>query len=300
MQGAVVAGVQEEDLQQQPSWVEANPVAANFLASGGSVATGVILTNWVDVIKVRQQLAGSGARNLAATGWHVVRSEGALALQKGITPAVLRGVLYGGLRIGLYTPMKLLLGADGKQSSALGAKVAAGMLSGALAAGISNPTDLVKTHMQKGGGARGGPFAVLARVVKTDGVRGLWVGTTPSMARAALLTASQCATYDELKLYFVRGKGWEDNLQTHFTVSALAGLVTTTVTAPVDMVKTNMFVNPQLYPTPSACIRLIVQQQGVRGLFKGWGAQWARQGPMTTVIFVVNEYLRHALGMPSI
>lgn len=35
--------------------------------------------------------------------------------------------------------------------------------------------------MQKGGGTQGGPFAVLARVVRTDGVRGLWVGTTPSM-----------------------------------------------------------------------------------------------------------------------
>lgn len=57
-------------------------------------------------------------------------------------------------------------------------------------------------------------------------------------ARAALLTSAQCATYDELKLFFVRGLGWEDNLQTHFAVSALAGLVTTTVTAPVDMVKT--------------------------------------------------------------
>lgn len=50
-------------------------------------------------------------------------------------------------------------------------------------AGISNPTDLVKTQMQKGGGASGGPFAVLSRVVRADGVRGLWVGTTPSMVR---------------------------------------------------------------------------------------------------------------------
>lgn len=59
-------------------------------------AAGVVLTNWVDVIKVRQQLAGSEARNLAATGWQVVRHEGPLALCKGITPAVARGVLYGG------------------------------------------------------------------------------------------------------------------------------------------------------------------------------------------------------------
>jgi hypothetical protein len=48
-------------------------------------------------------------------------------------------------------------------------------------------------------------------------------------------------------------------------------------------------------PARRACLL-----QGVRGLFKGWGAQWARQGPMTTVIFVVSESLRQAMGMESI
>lgn len=161
---------------------------------------GVLLTNWVDVIKVRQQLAGPGARNLLATGWTVVRAEGLGALGKGVTPAVARGVLYGGerllglsaaaagvrgrpapvgccwgpgaaaggrdarvpqpalalprpdsvpaalagarcpahpyegMRIGLYSPMKRLLGAEAGDP-ALARKVAAGMLSGALAAG---------------------------------------------------------------------------------------------------------------------------------------------------------------------
>lgn len=163
----------------------------------------MVLTNWVDVIKVRQQLAGPEGRNLLATGWRVVRAEGLGALGKGVTPAVARGMLYGGercaalccarqpslrapgcaralaalpasecssrpprrwqhafgvppgvwpqaapasipppmhaplagLRIGLYAPMKRLLGAEGKEASALGSKVAAGMLSGAIAAG---------------------------------------------------------------------------------------------------------------------------------------------------------------------
>jgi hypothetical protein len=117
----------------------------------------------------------------------------------------------------MYTPLKAALGADTQDGSGLGRKVAAGMLSGSLAAGISNPSDLIKTQMQKGAGAESSALAVLARTVRTEGVRGLWVGTTPSMARAALLTAAQCATYDELKLFFVRGLGWEDNLNTHFT-----------------------------------------------------------------------------------
>lgn len=82
-------------------------------------------------------------------------------------------------------------------------------------------------------------------------------------------------------------------------VSGVAGLVTTTVTAPVDMVKTNMFVNSSLYSGPWDCVAQIYRAQGVRGLFKGWGANWARQGPMTTVIFVVSEDLRHRMGLEA-
>lgn len=52
------------------------------------------------------------------------------------------------------------------------------------------------------------------------------------------------------------------------------------------------------HPTPSHHRHTCTQ--GVRGLFKGWGAQWARQGPMTTVIFVVNEFLRSEMGMPTL
>ena len=218
-----------------------------------------------------------------------------------------------------------------------------------------------------------------------------------SMARAALLTASQCATYDELKLLFMRNLGWEDNLQTHFagervggrggrvggacrhgdaerrahpapprsehgcraghhhrhcasghgqdqhgacarmgvggwkggSCAACAGerarLPTRRDPAPPCAAQ---FVNPS-YSGPWHCVRDIYRRQGVRGLFKGWGANWARQGPMTvrgwgggagrrgrgkivprtltraslhaqTVIFVVNEHLRHTFGLEGL
>lgn len=72
------------------------PLAAGFAASSISVATAVFLTNWIDVIKVRQQLAGPGSTNLVSIGFGIVRNEGIFALYRGVTPAVLRGMLYGG------------------------------------------------------------------------------------------------------------------------------------------------------------------------------------------------------------
>jgi hypothetical protein len=107
---------------------------------------------------------------------------------------------------------------------------------------------------------------------------------------------SQCATYDEVKQYFRHTLHWDDTLPTHLVVSGVAGLVTTTAIAPVDVVKTRMFMAAGSM-TMMGTLRALYTEQGVRGLFKGWSANWARQGPMTTVVFVVSEAVRPWFGL---
>ena len=134
-------------------------------------------------------------------------------------------------------------------------KVAAGLASGAFAAALLNPTELVKTRMMADATARGragtslgapfasrGPIAIVLSIVRAEGLRGLWKGAGMSMTRSATLTASQCATYDEVKGFWMRATGAEDGLGTHLCASMLTGLVTTTVTNPVDMIKTQLYV----------------------------------------------------------
>lgn len=85
--------------------------------------------------------------------------------------------------------------------------------------------------------------------MQRDGVAGLWKGATPALVRAAILTAGQCATYDEAKTLVMATTGWGDCLATHFSSSMIAGLVTTTVTNPLDVIKTTMFAS-ELPPQP--------------------------------------------------
>jgi len=46
---------------------------------------------------------------------------------------------------------------------------------------------------------KSGPIIELRRTVSEEGIKALWKGVGPAMARAAALTASQLATYDETK-----------------------------------------------------------------------------------------------------
>ena len=46
---------------------------------------------------------------------------------------------------------------------------------------------------------KGGLMLELRRTMSEEGIRALWKGVGPAMTRAAALTASQLATYDESK-----------------------------------------------------------------------------------------------------
>lgn len=47
--------------------------------------------------------------------------------------------------------------------------------------------------------ARRGPIREMHKIMSEEGIRALWKGVGPAMARAGCLTASQMATYDESK-----------------------------------------------------------------------------------------------------
>ena len=54
------------------------------------------------------------------------------------------------------------------------------------------------------------------------------------------------------------------------------------------------------YSGPLHCAKEIIKTEGMRGLFKGWTANYARLGPQTTVIFVVMEQIRSLSGLSSL
>lgn len=203
-------------------------------------------------------------------------------------------------------------------------KVAAGAASGAFAAFLLNPTDLIKTRfMARGPELRNSAWACAAGIARERGIAGLWRGAGMSTARSAILTASQCAAYDGAKS-FVRGarSGSEpaesDDLFTHLCASMLTGLVTTTVTNPVDMIKTQLYVSDVQLPDNSKgpgpvsasrvraprgaaeAARDVLRREGPRGFMRGWTANYLRLGPQTVITFVALEQLRKLVGMDAL
>ncbi len=102
----------------------------------------------IDVLKTRLQVSGdaaTGARNYKALGIGgslavIAREEGVGAFWKGIGAAWLREASYTSLRLGLYGPIKTVMGI--KKDSNFFMKFVAGGLAGALGSTVGNPFDV--------------------------------------------------------------------------------------------------------------------------------------------------------------
>lgn len=73
----------------------------------------------------------------------LVKSEGLRSLYLGLTPALMRSVLYGGLRLGLYQPSKYVCELAFESPNVL-MKIASGAFSGAVATALTNPVEVLK------------------------------------------------------------------------------------------------------------------------------------------------------------
>ena len=234
----------------------------------------------------------------------ILRTEGAAAFFSGLGPALGRGVTYGGTRLGCYPEIKHAL----TQSTPLApaaAGVAAGALSGVTAALLTNPLDLLKTRVQAPrplGVPRPSAAAAFRSVLAAGGVRGLWAGTAPAAARAAVQTASQCGAYDASKRVLLTVAGINDGPTAHLAASAVTGLVVTTTTAPFDVVKVRMMhaATSATRVSPFTAAADLVKAEGFPALWKGWTAQYARLGPQSVITFVVLEQLRRAAGLEAL
>lgn len=174
----------------------------HFSTSGVAVAVATSCTHPLDVLKVRLQMQLAGQRGhlngMGQTFARIVKIEGPGALYLGLAPALARSVLYGGLRFGLYEPCKRLCDFMFDSTNII-VKIASGAFSGALATALTNPTEVLKVRLQMNSNSGRGAIKEIHQMVSNDGMRSLWKGVGPAMARASALTASQLATYDESK-----------------------------------------------------------------------------------------------------
>lgn len=240
-----------------------------------------------------------------ATGVKIFKTEGVAALFSGVSATVLRQTLYSTTRMGLYDILKTKWTDPETKNMPLGRKITAGLIAGGIGAAVGNPADVAMVRMQADGRL---PIAqrrnytsvidAVARMSKQEGVTSLWRGSSLTVNRAMLVTASQLASYDQFKEMILEKGVMKDGLGTHVVASFSAGFVAAVASNPVDVIKTrvmNMKVEAGEKPPYAGaidCAVKTIRAEGPMALYKGFIPTISRQGPFTVVLFVTLEQVR--------
>jgi len=272
--------------------------ALPFINGGaaGMVATTVIQP--IDMIKVRLQLAGEGAKTgpkatpLSVTR-EIIASGRALDLYTGLSAGLLRQAVYTTARLGFFdTFMKSLTVRAKDKGNTIGfaERAVAGLSAGGLAAMIGNPADLALIRMQSDGLK---PLAerknyksvidALSGIAKTEGVARLWAGATPTVVRAMALNFGQLAFFSEAKQQ-LKDTSLSPRAQT-LSASAVAGFFASFFSLPFDFVKTRLQKQQRAadgtlpYKGMADCFKKVAKEEGLLRFYRGFSTYYVRIAP---------------------
>ncbi|XP_072183120.1 putative mitochondrial transporter UCP3 isoform X2 [Excalfactoria chinensis] len=289
---------------------EVPPTATvKFFSAGTAACIADICTFPLDTAKVRLQIQGEVRiprstntveyRGVLGTLSTMVRTEGPRSLYSGLVAGLQRQMSFASIRIGLYDSVKQLYTPKGAESTGLLARLLAGCTTGAVAVTCAQPTDVVKVRFQALGALPessrryNGTVDAYRTIAREEGVRGLWRGTLPNIARNAIINCGELVTYDLIKDALLRAQLMTDNIPCHFVAAFGAGFCATVVASPVDVVKTRyMNASPGQYRNVPSCLLALLLQDGVAGLYKGFVPSFLRLGSWNVVMFISYEQLQ--------
>ncbi|KDR76475.1 hypothetical protein GALMADRAFT_246843 [Galerina marginata CBS 339.88] len=209
---------------------------------------------------------------------------------------------------------------------------------GAVTSFLLTPIELVKCKMQvqmlvpqasltPGSGPRvlPGPISVLFSVIRTTGLRGLWLGHTGTFIRETGGTAAWFSTKEYVaSLLLARRLRLQSDTDTPISSTAsptelrpwesalsgaCAGAAFNLALFPADTVKSAMQTAEELRPTTKVLggptipkptfggtFMAMYRAQGIRGLYAGCGITVARSIPSSAIIFLIYDGLKKHLG----
>ncbi|XP_035214347.1 mitochondrial dicarboxylate carrier-like [Stegodyphus dumicola] len=269
------------------------------LASAGAACC----THPLDLLKVHLQTQQEGKLGIIKNTTNIIRHQGILALYNGLSASLLRQLTYSTTRFGIYEVVKQSVTSPG-ENMPFYKKVLLAAVAGAAGGFVGTPGDMVNVRMQNDiklplQQRRNYKHALdgLVQVYAKEGFKKLFSGASMATSRAVLMTIGQISFYDQIKQMLLETVYFSDNLVTHLTASVMAGAIATTLTQPLDVLKTRaMNAKPGEYKAFWHCVA-VTAKLGPLGFFKGYIPAFIRLSPQTVLTFIFFEQLRLNFGV---
>lgn len=281
-------------------------------------AAQLIVGHPFDTIKVKLQsqpnpLPGQPPKYLGAMDAvkKTVAAEGAGGLYKGMGVPLATVAVFNAVLFTVRGQMETLLRSQPGAPLTVNQQIVCGAGAGVAVSFLACPTELIKCRLQAqsalvGSGSAagvkyGGPMDVARHVIKSEGgMRGLFKGLVPTMAREIPGNAAMFGVYEALKQYIAGGQDTSKlGKGTLMLAGGVAGAAFWVSVYPTDVIKSGLQVDDYRNPKYSGSIdafRKIVASEGVKGLYKGFGPAMARSIPANAACFLAYEVTKSSLG----
>ena len=227
--------------------------------------------------------------------------------------ALLRQVVYGTLRLGIYFNLTEWVKVNKNGGEGLSALQRAGcsLFAGSFGSFVGNPCDLALVRMQADttlpeAERRNYKNVVDAftRIVAEEGITSLWKGAVPTMMRASALNVSMLVSYETAKDVATAAMGPNASpLQVQFGSSMIAAVATAVGSLPFDNIKTKMQKQKagpdgkMPYSSIADCFAKSMAREGVTGFWAGLPTYYFRVGPNAIITLLAAEQYKKLLGV---
>ncbi|XP_062212446.1 uncharacterized protein LOC133913334 [Phragmites australis] len=282
---------------------------------GAGMFSGVTVALYpVSVIKTRMQVASGDAvrRNALATFRNILKMDGVPGLYRGfatvITGAVPTRIIFlTALETTKAASLKLV--EPFKLSEPVQAAIANG-LAGLSASTCSQtafvPIDVISQKLMvqgySGHARYKGGIDVARKIIKADGIKGLYRGFGLSVMTYAPSSAVWWASYGSSQRIIWRALGHFHDKEdapsqlkivgVQATGGVIAGAVTSFVTTPIDTIKTRLQVMDNQKLKATEVVKRLVAEDGWKGLYRGLGPRFFSSSAWGTSMIVCYEYLK--------
>uniref|UniRef100_A0A224XTY8 Mitochondrial glycine transporter n=1 Tax=Panstrongylus lignarius TaxID=156445 RepID=A0A224XTY8_9HEMI len=278
-----------------------SPLLKAFLAGSLSGTFSTVLFQPLDLVKTRLQnapLSNSGGTHSASMLHimnNILRKEHMSGLWKGMTPSITRTIPGVGLYFssvhwmthsftgGIPNPFEaVLIGISGRTFSAV----------------CLIPITVVKTRFESGEYPYRNISHALRLIYAREGVRGLTCGLVPTLVRDAPFSGLYLMFYTQLKKCVPKEVLKSDlAAPAHFSCGVLAGILSSAITQPADVVKTKMQLYPDKYPDIQSVVFHLHKKYGIQGYFKGLVPRMLRRTLMAALAWTFYEQVTRAMGL---
>ena len=229
--------------------------------------------------------------------------EGARSLWSGLSPTLVLAVPNTIIYFTTYEQLRYKLGTFYEKHDTMVA-LSSGALARTWACTIVSPLELIRTKMQSQKMKFYQVQQALSVTLKSEGIIGLWKGYSATLLRDVPFSAIYWGIYESFR-------PTEYNFQQNFMAGAISGTIASTITLPMDVIKTRLQMdlgekivrgnglNNKLTMKSIGIAKEIISSEGVKGLFAGLIPRLIKVAPACAIMISSYEFCKRYFALKN-